>query len=96
MPSTAFPVWLLPSLQQLHTARSHALLLHGASGLGQWQLGQAVAAAALCETPNAQGQACGQCAACQLLASHSHPDCYFLLPETLLLDWGLPLDEPEF
>jgi DNA polymerase-3 subunit delta' len=80
-------------LHTLQATRSHALLLHGASGLGQWPLGQALAAAALCETPDAQGLACGQCAACQLLASHSHPDCYFLLPETLLLDWGLPLDE---
>lgn len=92
MPDT-LPSWLLPSLHALQAARSHALLLHGASGLGQWQLGQALAAAALCETPNQQGQACGQCAACQLLANHSHPDCYYLLPETLLLDWGLPLDE---
>ena len=90
---TALPSWLSPSLHTLQAARSHALLLHGASGLGQWQLGQALAAAALCETPSAHGQACGQCTACQLLASHSHPDCYYLLPETLLLDWGLPLDE---
>lgn len=91
--STTLPSWLHPSLHSLQAARSHALLLHGASGLGQWPLGRALAAAALCETPNAQGQACGQCAACQLLANHSHPDCYYLLPETLLLDWGLPLDE---
>lgn len=87
------PPWLMPSLQHLQASHSHALLLHGASGLGQWLLGQALAAAWLCEEPQASGLACGQCAACHLLAAHSHPDCYFLLPETLLLDWGLPLDE---
>lgn len=87
------PTWLMPSLSALQKSRSHALLLHGASGLGQWQLGQALAASWLCEKPQADGQACGHCAACQLLASHSHPDCYYLLPETLLLDWDLPLDE---
>ena len=87
------PPWLQHSLQTLQATRSHALLLHGASGLGQWALGQALAAAALCEAPDPRGQACGQCPACLLLASHSHPDCHYLLPETLLLDWGLPLDE---
>jgi DNA polymerase-3 subunit delta' len=90
---TFIPPWLQPSLQALQAARSHALLLHGASGLGQWPLGQALAAAALCENPKPDASACGQCAACQLLANYSHPDCYYLLPETLLLDWGLPLDE---
>jgi DNA polymerase-3 subunit delta' len=47
----------------------------------------------LCENPQTDGHACGQCKACHLLASHTHPDAYCLLPETLLLDWGLPLDE---
>ncbi len=42
---TLIPPWLQPSLQALQAARSHALLLHGASGLGQWPLGQALAAA---------------------------------------------------
>lgn len=97
LPSTTMQTelapWLLPSLQQLQASRSHALLLHGASGLGQWQLGQALAASWLCENPKPDASACGHCAACHLLASHSHPDCYYLLPETLLLDWGLPLDE---
>jgi DNA polymerase-3 subunit delta' len=91
--SSALASWLLPSLQHLQAARSHALLLHGASGLGQWQLGQALTAALLCDARDERGHACGRCPACLLLASHSHPDCHYLLPETLLLDWGLPLDE---
>ena len=91
--NTPLPPWLARSWPALQNSRSHALLLHGPSGLGQWALGLALAQARLCEQPLADGHACGHCASCQLQASHTHPDCYYLLPETLLLDWGLPLDE---
>ncbi len=88
---TALPAQLQALLPPLRQTHAHALLLHGPSGLGQWALGQALAAAWLCEAPNADGLACGHCAACQLMRAHSHPDCYYLLPETLLLAEDLPL-----
>jgi DNA polymerase-3 subunit delta' len=93
-PTTPAP--LAPWLQrQLHAAlgqRGHALLLAGPSGLGQYDLALALARAWLCDQPSAQG-ACGVCGSCHAIDVRTHADLCVLLPETLSLELGWPLDE---
>lgn len=54
----------------------HAPLLHGPPGLGKSQLGSWLAARILCLKPE-QGQPCGHCRSCELLAAGTHPDLFF-------------------
>ncbi len=84
--------WLQTQLQSLLTQRGHAWLLAGPSGLGQFDLALALAKAWLCEQPTAQG-ACGHCGSCHAVAVHTHADLCMLMPETLSLALGWPLDE---
>lgn len=50
------------------------LLIVGRHGLGRHRLAQAIAAAALCARPRADGRACGDCASCHQVAAETHPD----------------------
>ena len=84
--------WLQAQLESLLAQRGHAWLLSGPSGLGQFELALALARAWLCERPTGQG-ACGHCASCHALDVHAHADFCMLLPETLSLALGWPLDE---
>ncbi len=59
----------------------HALLLHGARGIGKRHFAHALAQSLLCEAPEGQALACGQCSGCQLLAADNHPDLRWLVPE---------------
>lgn len=86
------PPWLQSQLTTLLAQRGHALLLAGPSGLGQYELALALARAWLCEQPSPQG-ACGQCSACHAVDVRTHPDLFVLMPETLSLELGWPLDE---
>ncbi len=88
--------WLQASFEHALAARSHAVLLEGASGMGQWPLSLALAQAWLCDTAPAEresGHACGRCDSCNLLAAHTHPDLRVLMPETVALEVGWPLSE---
>ncbi|MCY7371094.1 MAG: DNA polymerase III subunit delta' [Polaromonas sp.] len=87
----ALAPWLQSQLESMLTQRGHAWLLHGPSGLGQFELALACARAWLCESSTGQG-ACGQCESCHAIDVHTHPDLCALLPETLALDLGYPLD----
>jgi len=78
--------------ESLLAQRGHAWLLSGPSGLGQFDLALALASAWLCEQPTAQG-ACGHCGSCHAVAVHTHADLCMLMPETLSLALGWPLDE---
>lgn len=84
--------WLQTQLHTLLTRRGHAWLLQGPSGLGQYELALALASAWLCEQPGEQG-ACGTCHSCHAVDVRTHPDLCVLLPETLSLELGWPLDE---
>jgi DNA polymerase-3 subunit delta' len=90
--ATPLAPWLQAQLQDLLQQRGHALLLTGPSGLGQYPLALALAAAWLCERPGPQG-ACGQCASCHAIEVRTHPDLCVLLPETQSIELGWPLDE---
>lgn len=55
------------------TQQAHAYLLHGPKGSGKRQLAELFAQFLLCQQPQADA-ACGQCRACKLYASDTHPD----------------------
>ena len=84
--------WLeAPLADALATARSHALLVQGPAGVGQFDLAMLLAQAWLCESPVATtGFACGQCASCRLFHARTHPDFQLLVPEALRESLGLP------
>jgi len=84
--------WLQRQLQAALGQRGHALLLAGPSGLGQYDLALALARAWLCEQPSTQG-ACGICGSCHAIDVRTHADLRVLLPETMSLALGWPLDE---
>jgi DNA polymerase III subunit delta' len=86
------PAWLQRQLLSLLPQKGHALLLAGPPGLGQYDLALALASAWLCETPSPDG-ACGKCGSCHAIAVRTHPDLLVLMPETLALETGWPLDE---
>ena len=90
--ASALAPWLQTQLEGLLLQRGHAWLLNGPSGLGQFELALALATAWLCDTPTAQG-ACGHCTSCHAVAVRTHADLNVLLPETLSLSFGWPLDE---
>lgn len=64
---------------------SHAWLIHGLPGIGKRQFALAAAASLLCEAP-INGLACGQCSACQWLASGNHPDIRRIRPDAIALE----------
>ena len=92
MPATALAPWLQTQLQSLLSQRGHAWLLYGPSGLGQFELAIALARTWLCEKPT-PGGACGVCSSCHAIDVHTHADLCLLMPETLFLELGWPLDE---
>ena len=84
--------WLQSQLQTLMQRSGHAFLLQGPSGLGQYELGLALAAAWLCQQPTSDG-ACGTCASCHGIQVRAHSDLTVLMPETDMLALGWPLSE---
>jgi DNA polymerase-3 subunit delta' len=85
-PSTLQAPWLQDAwqaLRGLQTRSAHAVLLHGAAGLGKKQLALDYAAGLLCEAPGAGGAACGQCAGCRLCLAGNHPDLRVVVPDSL-------------
>lgn len=71
------------SIQQRRTAQRlpHALMLTGPAGVGKEQFAARIAAALLCARPDANGEACGACAPCQLFRAGTHPDLRWVAPE---------------
>ena len=65
--------WARLQSRRTRDAMAHALLLCGAPGLGKRDFAQRFVHGLLCEAPG-DGEACGRCRACLLLAAGSHPD----------------------
>lgn len=93
MTAATLSPWLRAPLADLLRQRGHAWLLQGPSGLGQYELALALAAAWLCETPGGQGVACGHCASCHAIEVRTHADLCVLMPEVAMLDLAWPLGE---
>jgi DNA polymerase III subunit delta' len=94
-PPAVLPPWLAKQRDALLAQRGHAWLLHGPSGLGQYDLALSLAQAWLCEAPGKlpTNAACGQCASCHMISTHAHTDLVVLMPETLMIAHGWPLSE---
>lgn len=60
----------------------HALLLKGRKGIGKFEFARHLAASLLCESPQANRAACGNCVSCNWFAQESHPDFRQVEPET--------------
>ncbi|MDS4027679.1 MAG: DNA polymerase III subunit delta' [Candidatus Contendobacter sp.] len=58
----------------------HALLLAGPAGLGKGLFARRLARAGLCDHPDTEGEACGQCRSCRLFRAGSHPDYNVVQP----------------
>jgi len=91
-PAPAVATWIAAQTRQLLEQRGHAWLLHGPSGLGQYDVAMALASAWLCENASGQG-ACGRCASCHAIAVRTHADLTVLMPETVMIERGWPLSE---
>src|SRR6185295_6086783 len=96
LPVKPFP-WHQAALEQLlagHERMPHALLVHGASGIGKVQFGRALAAAVLCEARTPAG-ACGACPSCHWFSQGNHPDFREILPEAAADEEEAPAAEGE-
>lgn len=89
--------WNAPLIEALK-ARSarfpHALLVHGARGLGKLALAGQIAQYLLCESTEARPESrpCGRCEGCRWFVAGSHPDFRRVEPEALAKDLAV---EPE-
>lgn len=70
-------------LQHLRERLPHAILFYGATGIGKTEFAEHFAQSLLCETPLANGHACGTCGSCGWFAQYSHPDYRRVRPEVL-------------
>ena len=58
----------------------HAVIFSGIEGIGKRKIAEICAAVLLCENPN-DGEPCGTCESCKLMAEGTHPDFYFVESE---------------
>jgi DNA polymerase-3 subunit delta' len=82
---TIYP-WQQAAWEQLQHMRErlpHAILFHGAAGIGKADFMEAFAQALLCENVRPDGHACGACASCGWFVQHNHPDYRRVRPEAL-------------
>lgn len=75
------PVWRRLQLQRTADRLPHALLLHGARGLGKERFAAFLAQALVCESPLEGGEPCGGCRGCRLAQLGNHPDIRWVRPE---------------
>ena len=61
----------------------HALLLHGAPGVGKLALAERFGQLLLCEKRGQGSQPCGACDGCRWFLGANHPDIRYLEPETM-------------
>lgn len=68
--------------QQCRVGRlPHAFLLVGIPGAGKTAFAAKMTAALLCQSVSSEGEACGQCHDCRLLAGEVHPNLMQVIPE---------------
>ncbi len=81
--------------QQMRERLPHAILFHGAEGIGKVAFAGHAAQSLLCESPDVEGHACGQCASCGWVVQYSHPDFRRVRPEALEAEDEENNPEPE-
>jgi DNA polymerase-3 subunit delta' len=85
MSNSIYP-WQESSWQQLQTLRQrmpHAILFHGAAGIGKSDFIEKFAQGLLCEAVLPDGHACGVCASCGWFSQQNHPDYRRVRPESM-------------
>lgn len=70
-------------VQQLRGRMPHAILFHGAAGIGKSRFAEWLAQGLLCENPAVDGQPCCACASCTWFVQNNHPDYRRVRPEAL-------------
>jgi DNA polymerase-3 subunit delta' len=80
LPAWCRAQWNVLAARAANGTLPHALLLCGPAGLGKRALTEAFVRARLCESPR-EGNACGSCRTCKLLAAGTHPDRMLLTLE---------------
>jgi DNA polymerase-3 subunit delta' len=78
--------WNKPALEAIVATLSrlpHALLIHGAPGIGKLALAEHLARLILCESPAAPTEPCGHCGPCRWALAGNHPDLRRIEPESL-------------
>ena len=75
-------------LQQLRERLPHALLFHGAAGIGKADFLLDFAQTLLCENTTPPQHGCGACPSCTWFLQQSHPDFRLVRPEALDDDTG--------
>lgn len=73
LPAWCRSQWKVLAARAANGTLPHALLLCGPVGLGKRALTEAFVRARLCGSPR-EGNACGSCRTCKLLAAGTHPD----------------------
>jgi DNA polymerase-3 subunit delta' len=66
----------------------HALLIHGAPGVGKLALAERFAQFLVCEKSKGARQPCGACDGCRWFLGGNHPDVRFVEPESLARSWA--------
>jgi DNA polymerase-3 subunit delta' len=74
---------LFESLRRRTERLPHALLIHGARGIGKLALAEHAARFLLCEAADSARKPCGACEGCRWFLSGSHPDFRRVEPEVL-------------
>jgi len=85
MSNSLYP-WQQESWRQLQLLRQrmpHAILFHGAAGIGKSDFIEQFAQSLLCEAARPDGHACGECASCGWFSQQNHPDYRRVRPESL-------------
>jgi DNA polymerase-3 subunit delta' len=85
MSNSLYP-WQESSWQQLQLLRQrmpHAILFHGAAGIGKSDFIEQFAQSLLCEAVLPNGHACGACASCGWFSQQNHPDYRRIRPESM-------------
>lgn len=70
-------------LTALRSRLPHALLIHGAQGVGKLALAERFAQLLLCEVAGQGMEPCGACSACRWFLGGNHPDVRYVEPEAL-------------
>ena len=89
--------WQMAAAHELLSARvawPHALMLDGPRGIGKRALALNLARGLLCETPAADGIACGTCASCHYVAAGQHPDLQLIEPFVVDEDGEVKAQDP--
>ena len=85
---------ILDSIRERTGRLPHALLIHGARGVGKMALAERISQLLLCESADAARRPCDACDACRWYVAGNHPDLRRVEPEALQKPVENAEDEP--